>query len=593
MGGFSNKLEANSNSVPKLKFAVKVFASVSILAFCVIALLTTAFQFIISRDMRFSAETNNLTLSREAALSTSQIISSTISGVQFLLESAATNQAMFGINTITAQEEFFFRNNPNILAIKTENIIIINRSFFLAYDIKDDDAAKFFNMHKDKAGQAAYGIINIINASPVLQTPAIGIFFRPLRGGGYISALLSVGAFSSVYTPGANNSIMINDSGDLLASSDAALLLAGENLFQQNFIRYVLESGDMSMQRRYEDSNRNVHFGAFQKISEYNVYVITSVEEKIALESLRVTSRAIIYCALILLIISLVFVWFWTRMVARPIERLSLFAKRLTSGDYAAEPPVRIADERGALSENLAELRTRLAERDRLVAIFAKFSNSALVQKALRGRITPGGKEMDVTVMAVRLFSWITLSQELECQAAAQIGNAFLALVFECVQENEGTIVNFASGTVLAVWGAPEKSGDKKKAARKAVNAALQLQNALSAYNATHRPPFICGCGIDSGKAFCGQSGTKDRMEWQVSGMAVENAFFTGHECIRQGTNLLVSDAAKKLCGKEFVFERKPVVTVKGKRTSLETFAVISKGAETAVGNAESGGQNE
>ncbi|MDR0526220.1 MAG: hypothetical protein LBG79_00160 [Spirochaetaceae bacterium] len=549
----------------KTSFAVKIFFQVSLLVFTVAALLTAGFQFLISRDLMISAETNNFTLNHEAAFNSKRIIENTITSVLFFIET--------GGNRL---EELYFRNNPHVIAVKSENFIVLNNAFFLAYNLKPQTVVNFFSNHKNEEGQAAYGITRFTNASTELGVPVIGIFFRAQRGGA-AAALMSTDVLNGIFNSGANNSIMINDSGELLASSDTDKVLNGANLFQTAFIRNILESGDISMQRRYTSEDGTAYFGAFQKLSEYNIFVITTIEEEVALEALRIKTREAIYFALIILAAAFVFIWFWINYVSRHVTRLSVFARKLEEGDYTADIDINSNDEHGALAVSLRELRTRLAERDRLASVLARFSNMALVQKALRGRISPGGKETEVTVLAARLLSFNSISMELEGAAAAQIFNTFFSIIFESVQKTGGTIVNFSSGAVLAVWGAPEKNGDKKSCAKSALNTALYFRAALAAYNAARRPLLRSSCGIDSGRAFCGQTGTKERMEWQILGLPVLNAFWAEEECVRQNADILLTAATKKYCAKEFVFEKKTVVTVKGKRETLETFAILEE----------------
>lgn len=558
----------------RISLKIKLMAVISALVAVCLTLVIGLFTLLVSRDMRLSAEDNNFLINRRVAASAEAIIANAIANADFLLESARTERSADYFT-------LFFKKNRDILAVAMPpSTFIVHEAFFLAYHIDRAAIEAFIIDHTEALGKAAWGQTQIVNATPQFQSPVIALFFQQEKGNAAV-VFLAYRAFEDFFPAGANASLLINDAGDALISPDTNLLLAGANLFSDPFVRTVLEAGEMSMQKIYTDNEGTVFFGAFQKLPGYNACVLTTIPSGIAFEGVYSIIRRNIYISFIIFTVCIVFIWFWTRRITRPLRELSEAARRIEEGNYHIEIDMRSGDEIGSLCESTRNLALVGQERDRLIDALGKFSNKSVIKRALRGRLLPGGRESEITVLCARLYSWVPLTQEFEGSALVQVANMFFSLVFESVQKTGGSIADFSGGELCAVWGAPEKIGDKKTNAHAALSSALQIRDALAAYNASRRPLLNAGFGIDSGSAYCGYVGTKDRLEWTIAGLPVMNARWAEGENPRLATDILITENTRKLGGKDFVYEKMPAVTVKGKREVLESWALLGAAGAT------------
>ncbi|MDR2521949.1 MAG: HAMP domain-containing protein [Spirochaetaceae bacterium] len=553
----------------KSPLAFKVITVITVLLFVCFALIIGFATFLVIRDLHIAAEYNNFAVNRKTAASAQRYISQSVANADFLLEALAERPLS------ERQRTFFFKKNRDVIAlVMPPETFIVQDAFFLAYNIDASAITTFLAGQSETLGKAAYGHTQIINASPYFQHPVTAVFFQQESGRPAV-IFLAYNFFADIFANGANSSTMINETGSVLISDNTDLMLGAANLFDNPFVRATMETGEIGLQQVYVDDNDTAYFGAFQKMPELNAALITTIPQDIAFESINAITRRNIYIALIALIAAFVFLWFWVRTITRPVRLLTAASERVCEGNYNVNLSITTNDELEALSGNLGKLSTLGAERERLIDALGKFSNKFVVKKALHGRVPLAGKEAEVTVLYLRLYSWPALVQDFEGAAIAQIANNFFHYVFDCIQKTGGTIVRFSGASTLAVWGAPEKTGDKKSAACAAVNSALLLRKALDVYNATRRPILNWGAGIDCGPVWCGPIGTKDRMEWSVTGLPVMNARWAQCETVRYATDILVTGAVQRFAGKDFLFEKMPACTVKNKREVLESWALI------------------
>ncbi|MDR2521723.1 MAG: adenylate/guanylate cyclase domain-containing protein [Spirochaetaceae bacterium] len=558
----------------KSPLAFKLIAVITALLFVCFTLITGFATFLVRRDLHLAAEDNNFAANRRTAANVQRFIGQYVSNADFLLEIAA------GRALSERERAFFFRKNRDIIALALPpETFIVQDAFFLAYNIDAAVVTSFLGAQTEAMGKAAYGHTQVVNASPYFQHPVTAVFFQQ-EGGRPAVVFLSYHGFAEIFEGGANASTLITDTGSVLLSDDTDLMLGAANLFDDPFVRATLENGEVSLQRVYANGQKT-YFGAFQKLSGLNAALITTIAQDIAFEGISAITRRNLYIALIVLVAAFVFVWFWIRAITRPVRLVTAASARACEGNYNIHVAVSTNDEIQALCGNVCKLSALGAERERLIDALGKLSNKAMVKKALHGRVPLAGKEADVSVLYLQLRSWPLLVQDFDAAAIVQIINMFFTFTFDCIQKTGGTVIRFSGSSILAVWGAPEKNGDKKAHARAALNSALLLRGALAVYNTTRRPILNWTSGIDSGPAWCGTIGTKERMEWTVTGLPVMNARWAESEAGRLGADTIVSDAAKTLAGKEFLFEKIPACTVKNKRSVMESWALLGRQDDT------------
>ncbi len=174
------------------------------------------------------------------------------------------------------------------------------------------------------------------------------------------------------------------------------------------------------------------------------------------------------------------------------------------------------------LHEELRHSSTILA---RLLTNFSPRIREALLRRARHGRLNPGGKKSEVTILLSDIRGFTLLSEKMEAEDVMDMLNEYFPALIEPIFSHDGSIDKFIGDSILAVFGSPEPDPLQHQ---KAVRAAVEMQAAVSDINKARagRGAVTCqiGIGIHSGEVLHGFVGSPERMEFTVIGKAVNLA---------------------------------------------------------------------
>jgi adenylate cyclase len=125
----------------------------------------------------------------------------------------------------------------------------------------------------------------------------------------------------------------------------------------------------------------------------------------------------------------------------------------------------------------------------------------------------------EVTVLFADIRNFTAFAERHQPEAVVDILNEYLELMVHVLFEYQSTLDKFLGDGLLALFGTPLEQVDH---ARRAVQAALDIQRATTALNAVRRRrgqlTLHLGIGINSGEAIVGNIGSEKRMEYTVVG---------------------------------------------------------------------------
>jgi adenylate cyclase len=311
--------------------------------------------------------------------------------------------------------------------------------------------------------------------------------------------------------------------------------------------------------------------------------VITSIEYDKVFEGISATTRRNIYLTAVVLFISVMFIWFFSKTISVPLRALAVIARKIEGGEFNQEVKVKGGDEIGVLGHSFRAMSSALQ-------IFGRFTNRELAVKAMRGEIRPGGLPKNATIFFSDIRGFTALSENFTnvygSEASDRIVfwlNNYLSRMVECVEKTNGVVDKFIGDAVMAHWGTAYTSGSATKDAFNCVKAALMMRAAVIKINRDRKDPndpgnpFIqIGCGINTGVVTAGQIGSDLRMEYTVIGDPVNLASRVESLNKPLGTDILIGEDTWKLVNKYFLTEEMPSVTVKGKAEPVRIFAVIN-----------------
>jgi len=131
----------------------------------------------------------------------------------------------------------------------------------------------------------------------------------------------------------------------------------------------------------------------------------------------------------------------------------------------------------------------------------------------------------EVTVLFADIRDFTAFAERHRPEEVVDVLNAYFDLMVQVLFAYQGTLDKFLGDGLLALFGTPLEQADH---ARRAVQAALDIQRAVTALNTARRhrgqPTLHLGIGINSGEAIVGNIGSEKRMEYTVVGDMVNVA---------------------------------------------------------------------
>ena len=196
-----------------------------------------------------------------------------------------------------------------------------------------------------------------------------------------------------------------------------------------------------------------------------------------------------------------------------------------------------------------------------------------------------GGEERWVTVMFTDIAGFTTISEGLKetPDRLVDLMNRYLTVISGVIARHDGYVDKFIGDAVMAVWGAPLRVED---AERKAVDAALDCQAALAAFNREVVAGFLPGeemgtrIGVATGPAIAGNMGSAQRLNYTVTGDMVNLAARLEGANKEYGTAVMISELTAQAVGEAYVLRRLDRLIVKGKTEPIVVFEVLGRRGE-------------
>jgi class 3 adenylate cyclase len=193
-----------------------------------------------------------------------------------------------------------------------------------------------------------------------------------------------------------------------------------------------------------------------------------------------------------------------------------------------------------------------------------------------------GGEERWVTVMFTDIAGFTTISEGLKetPDRLVDLMNRYLTVMSGVIARHDGYVDKFIGDAVMAVWGAPVRVDE---AERKAVDAALDCQAALDAFNrevvVDYLPSGRMGTriGVATGMAIAGNMGSAQRLNYTVTGDMVNLAARLEGANKEYGASIMISELTAKALGEGYVLRRLDRLIVKGKTEPIVVFEALGR----------------
>jgi adenylate cyclase len=578
--------EEKGTRLRALRFSIgaKLITIITFIVLISLGSIIALASWLIRGDLQIAAETKNLETNQSSAMAAELTLENMNSNSLILMRTITA----VGSDSVLRKEtsDFFFEKNPQIAALffTTTDIqsgeILKHESFFTSKNLDAALADSYRDAHGATLRRAAAGETILLNAAPHFAAPILALFF-PWQNGG-TGILFEPSMLNDSFGKGANQTYLINDTGDILIHADFEMMRSAANVADKKFTKYAWNNPARNTQTLYSDEEGIRYFGAFTKLNIAGATVITNIEYDKVFEGIAATTRRNIYLTIAVLSISIIFIWFFSKSISIPLRLLAAAAQKIEGGAFDVTLKPKGHDEIGVLTNSFQRMCKALG-------IFGRFTNRDIAVRAMRGEIKPGGLPKRATIFFSDIRSFTAISENFTTtfgdEASDRIVqwlNTYYTPMVNCVERTGGVVDKFIGDAMMAHWGTAYTTGSARKDAYNCISAALMMRRALIRMNKNRKsndpsnPRIRIGCGINTGIVTAGQIGSDVRMEYTVIGDPVNLASRIESLNKPLGTDILISEDTWRLVKKRFVTEEMPSVTVKGKEKPIRIFAVIN-----------------
>jgi len=600
---------------------VKLIAIISVIFLIALGGVTYAVSYFVSADVRTSGEENNLSINSRTAADTENRISSAISSVGLLLD--LVNSAGSNETEINSIKQLFFSRNKSIEAVylPQSNRFFSDDSFFISHELDTDSAYNYFLTESELIDKASAGYFEIHNASPFFNQPVLSLIYpvTSFKTGenGPVSEITVVcflfsaeELFDSFSTSSINQSFFVNKDGEILIHSDLAKMMEGAIESESPIVRKMQDSSANNSQVTYASAGEE-YIGAFRKLSFGESAVITTVKTQILLEGVRTTTRRNLYISAIILSLSIIIIYFFSKSLSSPLKLLTSIVNEINNGNFNTELFGELKNNR---KDEIGVLAKSTKNEREILNTFTKLTNKGVTQAIIKKEIDFNPHLKDITIFFSDIRGFTAISDGFKNRFAEKSAgeiinflNDYMSRMVSCITRTGGTIDKFEGDAIMAAWGVlrqesldweqlPHDSAKYKKYkahhdayvkkdALCAITSCIAMRYSLMLYNkeaeaftkahekdplAKYKPHIRIGAGLNSGRATVGFMGSYDKMEYTSIGDAVNFASRTEASNKPCGTDILITQDTYDILKKDFIRCKENNFTIKKENAENE-----------------------
>lgn len=291
--------------------------------------------------------------------------------------------------------------------------------------------------------------------------------------------------------------------------------------------------------------------------------------------------------------VSIVMLLIFVGYLTRPLERMVRTMRHIiTNNDLSERVDVEYQDEIGNLAHTfnimLEQLdkayqqikqfafKAVLAQKNehKIRNIFQKYvPNDVIDQFFTNPESMLTGENRVLAILFSDIRSFTTISEGFMPDELVEALNRYFEIMVEIIMSHGGVIDKYIGDAIMAFFGAPVKHKDD---ALQSVYAALEMQAALTEFNreqqASGKPPFLTGIGINYGIVTVGNIGSEKKMDYTVIGDMVNLGSRLEGLTKKYKQDLIFSNSVYQKVKGEFPCRLIDKVIVKGKTMGEKIF---------------------
>ncbi len=279
--------------------------------------------------------------------------------------------------------------------------------------------------------------------------------------------------------------------------------------------------------------------------------------------------KQISIAALLVILVSMVLVYWLAGHMSQRIEVLAHGALRVGEGDYQVVLPVRGNDEISDAISQFNMMAQELAHKESLRDVFGRYLNPELISGVFEhgGSVEPESRRQEVSVLFADMVEFTSFSEATDTELVVSVLNSHFEVFHRIIAYYGGHVDKYIGDAVMAVFNHPITDEDH---ARHAAKAGLAIAIACEKLAMKHVDGSTISfrVGLNCGQAIVGNIGAAKRLEYTVIGDAVNVASRMSGMGGR-GSLVMPRETFLKL-GDGFAFESIGASKVKGIQQEIE-----------------------
>lgn len=360
---------------------------------------------------------------------------------------------------------------------------IIDERTLKDFKVSSDNADKIVRKYLNGQKKAQLGKPLVFNVSPDFRRPVLylSIFVGDKNNSAILVSLVKMDSIlDSFKTSGITQFFLVGNDGALIAHSDSKLILQPTDLKDEPIVKNLLESAISNGQTRYKGKDDQYYLGSFRRIGYAGLGVISSTSEKKAFEEVYNIQKRNIYLMIVVVNVSILFVFFYARRLTRPILKLVDASKQIEQGNFHIDLKPESGDEIGRLTSSFVEMGKGLSDRDKMKDAFGKFVNKDIAEMVLRGEVKLGGDKRECVILFSDIRNFTSISEKIEPELVVEFLNQYFTAMVKCINENGGSVNKYIGDAIMAVWG---ELGHTNSDTERSILAALDMRKSLIQFN--------------------------------------------------------------------------------------------------------------
>lgn len=341
---------------------------------------------------------------------------------------------------------------------------------------------------------------------------------------------------------------------------------------KQAFFKYRNEkSGSF-----YFEENGSIFLASFTQFPEdfgkdWLIGIVTPADDFVGILKRANQTAAII--SLIILILSILIIFFISKRIAAPIITLTDEMMKVKDLNVAEDSKLK------SFFFEISQMSSTLNVMKQGLRSFEKFVPKELVRRLIKSGIGAelGGTRTNITVMFSDIKNFTTIAETLSSQDLLPQLSKYFDHMTETVLNGKGTVDKFIGDAVMAFWGAPEEDQNQVNNACRTLLKCLYGNKALNeSWISQGKPEMYTRFGLHSGEAIVGNVGSKNRMNYTALGDTVNLASRLEGANKVFGTHIMVSETVFEQAKESFLMRPLDAIIVKGKHKAIFVYELMA-----------------